>query len=388
MQDYTADLHIHIGRTKKGRVVKITASDTLTLENILHYASTHKGLGVIGIIDCHSPEVLEELRDCVKEQKMIALPKGGLRYGETTLIMGAELEIYDEHCQGPIHILAFLPTLEAMQHFSDWLRDYVTNIHLSSQRVYCEAKELQRKVAELHGLFIPAHIFTPFKSLFGKGVKHDLTEVLDPALIDGVELGLSSDTMMVSKMEQLFPYTFLSNSDAHSLAKIAREYQMIRMEEANFEELRLALHEQDGRAVVANYGLQPVLGKYYETICHNCGQSVQQDVVSCPHCDSRQMIRGVAMRIQQLSSEDVTPRQRPPYVHQVPLEFIPGLGPKTLAKLVEAFGTEMAILHEATLDQLATVVAPVLAQKIVDARTGQLSFTVGGGGVYGKVKKD
>src|SRR5699024_10601815 len=110
------------------------------------------------------------------------------------------------------------------------------NITLSSQRYYGSANELQYKVKELSGLFIIAHVFTPFKSLYGKGVRTSLKEVFDPDLIDAIELGLSSDTSMADQIAELHDYTFVSNSDAHSLAKIAREYQEIIMEEPTFKE--------------------------------------------------------------------------------------------------------------------------------------------------------
>ena len=144
------------------------------------------------------------------------------------------------------------------------------NIHLSSQRIYVSGKELQQKVKELNGLFIPAHVFTPFKSLYGKGVKHSLTEVLNPEYIDGIELGLSSDTYMADGIAELHSYTFLSNSDAHSLGKIAREYQTIAMNEPTFTELKKALSHEDGRGIVANFGLDPLLGKYHQTVCEKC----------------------------------------------------------------------------------------------------------------------
>ena len=57
-----------------------------------------------------------------------------------------------------------------------------------------DQKPQQKKVQDMGGLFIPAHIFTPHKSLYGKGVKSSLTEVFDPSMIDAVELGLSCDT--------------------------------------------------------------------------------------------------------------------------------------------------------------------------------------------------
>jgi PHP family Zn ribbon phosphoesterase len=59
-----------------------------------------------------------------------------------------------------------------------------------------------------------------------------------------------------------------------------------------------------------------------------------------------------------------------------------------MEKLLEAFGTEMNILHEVTLEQLKEIVPEKLASYIDSARKGTLSFEVGGGGRYGKVKRE
>ncbi|MGE7930376.1 endonuclease Q family protein [Lysinibacillus xylanilyticus] len=386
MQDFYADLHIHIGRTLSGRAVKITGSKTLTLARILETASARKGLDIIGIIDCHSPEVMDEMTEMIEQGELKELEHGGLRFKETTLIPGSEIEIYDHHCHGPIHVLAYFPTLLLMREFSNWMSNHMKNIHLSSQRIYCDGRTLQQKVHELGGLFIPAHVFTPFKSLFGKGVHRSLTEVFDPQLIDAIELGLSSDTNMVSNIKELQTYTFVSNSDAHSLGKIAREYQKLRLSNANFTELKMALHEQQGRAVTANYGLNPLLGKYHQTVCAKCGEQLSNAATICTNCESTQIIKGVATRIKELSEQITDKRARPPYIHQVPLEFIPGLGPKMIERLVQAFGTEMNILHRVTLEQLEQIVPHKIAKMIDLARTGQLVIEVGGGGIYGKVQ--
>ncbi|MGE7113507.1 endonuclease Q family protein [Lysinibacillus sp. NPDC047702] len=388
MKEFYADLHIHIGRTFNGRAVKITGSRTLTLANILETASARKGLDIIGIIDCHSPEVIEEMALMIEQDLIKELEKGGLRYQKTTLIPGSEIEIYDENCLGPIHVLAYFPTLSLMREFSTWMSNHMKNIHLSSQRIYCDARTLQQKVCELKGLFIPAHVFTPFKSLFGKGVQRSLTEVFDPQLIDAIELGLSSDTYMVSNIKELQAYPFVSNSDAHSLGKIAREYQKLRLSDANFSELKLALQEQQGRAITANYGLNPLLGKYHQTVCAKCGEQLSNVATVCPKCNSIQIIKGVALRIQELSEQLVNKRDRPPYIHQVPMDFIPGLGPKMMDRLVHAFGTEMNILHHVSLEQLEQIVPHKIAKMIDLARTGQLVIEVGGGGMYGKIQSD
>ncbi|SOB98665.1 uncharacterized protein (TIGR00375 family) [Ureibacillus xyleni] len=389
LKQFYADLHIHIGRTNSGRAVKITGSRNLTLKNILHTATSRKGLDLVGIIDCHSPEVMDEIEQLIDSEEILELPHGGLRYENTTLIPGSEIEIYDEHCHGPIHVLAFFPTIEIIKYFSNWMSRHLKNIHLSSQRIYCDGLTLQKKVYELGGLFIPAHVFTPFKSLYGKGVEKSLTEVFDPNLIDGIELGLSSDTYMVNGISELNPYTLVTNSDAHSLGKLAREYQKIQLADVNFYELKMALHEQEGRGVIANYGLNPLLGKYHETVCANCGESVEEEgLIHCPYCGQAQLVKGVSKRIKELSDTDTPTRKRPPYIHQIPLDFIPGIGPKTIEKLLNAFGTEMNILHHVEVQELEQVIPKKIATTLDLARKGMLGITVGGGGVYGKIGQE
>lgn len=382
---FYADLHIHIGRTESGRAVKITGSRDLTLKNILDTASSKKGLDIIGIIDCHSPEVLDEIETIVNKGEMEQLAGGGLRYQYTTLIPGSEIEIYDENCHGPIHVLAYFPSIYIMREFSLWMSANQKNIHLSSQRIYCDGHTLQKKVKELGGLFIPAHVFTPFKSLYGKGVLSSITEVFNPDLIDGIELGLSSDTNMVERIGELEQYTFVTNSDAHSLGKLAREYQKFELKDASFSEIQLALQEKDGRKIVANYGLNPLLGKYHSTACVKCSEPLKDGESICGKCGSQQFVKGVSTRIQELSDLQEPTRNRPPYIHQVPLDFIPGVGPKMIERLLDYFGTEMNIIHEVSLEQLEEVLPQKIAILIDQARRGALTIDVGGAGKYGKV---
>lgn len=385
MNHYYTDLHIHIGRTKSGRAVKITGAKTLTFSNIIAHARDEKGLNMIGIIDCHSPEVIIEMEELMEKGELVELQDGGLSYAGLTIIPGSELEIYDENCHGPIHVLCYFSNIHRLKSFSNWLSGYLKNIHLSSQRIYASGKELQQKVKELNGLFIPAHVFTPFKSLYGKGVKDSLTEVFDPEYIDGIELGLSSDTYMADGISELHSYTFLSNSDAHSLGKIAREYQTIAMKEPTFNELKKALSHENGREIIANFGLDPLLGKYHQTACEKCQYPFNLKEENCENCGHQKYVKGVADRISELSTVSEKMPDRPPYIHQIPLEFIPGLGPKLRGKLLDHFGTEMAILHEVSFDHLKEVVPVKLAERIVAARTGKLKLSAGGAGKYGRV---
>ncbi|MCM3704643.1 MULTISPECIES: endonuclease Q family protein [Cytobacillus] len=385
MNRFFADLHIHIGRTYTGKPVKITGAKSLTFTNIIRHARNEKGLDIIGIIDCHSPEVILEIEDLAQKGLITEHKDGGLQYGDLTIIPGSELEIYDDSCKGPIHVLCYFPTLSAMKEFSAWLTGYLKNITLSSQRIYASGRMLQEKVKELDGLFIPAHVFTPFKSLFGKGVERSLSEVFDPDLIDAIELGLSADTMMADQIAELHRYTFLTNSDAHSLKKIAREYQVLVMEEPTFAELHKALAGKEKCRVKANYGLDPLLGKYHQTVCSECFGPFDEEKGKCRNCSHQKFIRGVADRISELKSSGGLPVARPPYIHQVPLEFIPGLGLKMLDRLLDHFGTEMAILHDVPFSEISKVIPEKIAMLIGKAREGKLNLQAGGGGKYGRI---
>lgn len=385
MKRYYVDLHIHIGRTWTGKPVKITGAKSLTFTNIIEHARHEKGLNMIGIIDSHSPEVIQEMESLIQSGEIEEHPDGGLVFGDLTVILGSELEIYDEQCNGPIHVLCYFPNLPIMKEFSFWLANHLKNIQLSSQRVYVTGCDLQKKVKELGGIFIPAHVFTPFKSLYGKGVNQSLTEVFDPHLIDGIELGLSSDTKMADQILELHDYTFITNSDAHSLAKIAREYQVVAMKESTFKELYKALKNEGGRKIIANYGLDPQLGKYHKTVCAECLTHVNENDLQCSQCGNTKIIKGVADRISELKTAGASPEDRPAYIHQVPLEFIPGLGPRLLEKLVNHFGSEMAILHEVPYEALKEVVPAKIADHIMMARDGKVKLAAGGGGKYGKI---
>ena len=85
-------------------------------------------------------------------------------------------------------------------------------------------------------------------------------------------------------------------------------------------------------------------------------------------------------------AESKSPKNRPPYIYQVPLSFIPGLGAKTIDKLLENFGTEMTILHKLSRDDIEAVVGEKVADAVIASREGKLQIHAGGGGKYGKVE--
>ena len=267
---------------------------------------------------------------------------------------------------------------------------HIKNITLSTQRSNISGYELIDIVEKYNGILIPAHIFTPFKSYYGNctdRIKDIFKEKYDK--IFAVELGLSSDTYLADTISELEDKTFVTNSDAHSLPKIAREYNKILVEDINFNEIVKALKNEDGRKVLVNYGLDPKLGKYHRTFCDNCNKVIEtkEPVEQCPHCNSQKVTFGVFDRIELIKDKSKTksPKNRPPYIYQVPLNFIPGLGKKTIDKLLDAFETEMNILHRLSKDDLEAQIGEKIANNIVNSREGNMHVQSGGGGNYGKV---
>ena len=178
------------------------------------------------------------------------------------MILGTEIEVKEEG-MGPAHLLAYFPTFASIRRFTGWLSRHMKNVRLSTQRLHRPARELQERVAEEGGLLIPAHVFTPFKSVYGSATDR-MSRLLDMDGIVAVELGLSADASMADHLRELSRVSFVTNSDAHSLGKIGREYNEFRLLRPSFRELELALRREKGRGIAANYGLNPKLGKYYQ----------------------------------------------------------------------------------------------------------------------------
>lgn len=392
LRRFLVDLHIHVGRNGRGKQVKITASPDLTLENIVRYAWQRKGLDIIGVIDCACTGVLQDLRQLIDRGELLELPEGGLRHrDQITLIPGAEVEAVESH-GGVSHHLCYFPYLRNLAEFSRVMSGYITNMELSSQRCGLPARELLAVVQACGGLLVPAHAFTPHKSVYGNAA--DSCQQLFGDLfgeIPALELGLSATTELADRLPELAELSFLTNSDAHSLERIAREYTVMQLAAPNFRELVLGWRRQMGRHIEANYGVDPSLGRYHRSYCLRCQQPRVGEgaVLACPECQAclpKDFVRGVFDRILELApGPSLSPAHRPPYRMQVPLNQQPGLGKSRLDQLVAAFGSEMAVLHQATPAQLVPLVGPALSQQIVAAREGRVQLSAGAGGRYGKL---
>ena len=394
MYEIFADLHVHIGRSESGKHIKITAAKSLNFANIAVECEKRKGINVVGIIDCASPYVIEDIEKFLKSGDAYELEDGGIIYKDKVcIILGSEVETSEKGRNGKsgaAHNLCYFPHLKDIKAFSNELSHHLKNITLSTQRTDLSGYELIDIVEKYNGILVPAHVFTPHKSYYGNCTDR-LENVFKEKFnkIFAIELGLSSDTYLADMIKELETRTFLTNSDAHSLPKIAREYNKMQVEDISFKEIVKALKNEDGRKVLANYGLDPKLGKYHRTYCDDCEKSIEtkEPVEKCPMCGGKNVTFGVFDRIELIKDKNETksPENRPPYVYQIPLGFIPGVGGKTINKLLNTFETEMNILHKLSKDDIEAVVGEKVANNIENARNGNCRVQSGGGGNYGRV---
>ena len=394
MNEIFADLHVHIGRSENGKPIKITAAKSLNFANIARECVDRKGISVVGIIDCASPYVIEDIENFLATGEAYEIADGGIIYKDKVcIILGSEIEtseVNDNGKTGSAHNLCYFPSLKDIKAFSNEMRNHIKNITLSSQRANISAYELIDIVEKYNGILVPAHAFTPHKSFYGNCTDR-MSKIFKEKFdrVPAIELGLSSDTFLADKISELENKTFITNSDAHSLPKIAREYNKMQVEDISFKEIVKALKGEDGRKILANYGLDPKLGKYHRTFCEKCGKRIEGEapVTLCPDCDSSNITMGVFDRIEIIKDkkDTVSPDFRPPYIYQIPLTFIPGLGPKTIDKLLNTFETEMNILHKLSKDDIEGVAGEKVANAIISACSGNVDIQAGGGGVYGKI---
>lgn len=395
MYEVFADLHVHIGRTESGKPVKITAARSLNFANIAKECAERKGINIVGIIDCGSPYVIEDIENFLKTGDAYELEDGGIIYKDKVcILLGSEVETSEigrnGKC-GSAHNICFFPHLSDIKNFSREMSTHIKNITLSTQRSNVSGYELIDIVEKYNGILIPAHCFTPHKSYYGNCTDR-LENIFKEKFskIFAIELGLSSDTYLADTISELETRTYLTNSDAHSLPKIAREYNKMLVEDISFKEVVKALKNEDGRKIIANYGLDPKLGKYHRSFCEDCNKTIEIDeaAITCPECGGNNITFGVFDRIELIKDKEKTqsPKFRPQYIYQVPLTFIPGVGGKTIDKLLSAFETEMNILHKLSKDDIEAVVGEKIANTIEKARTGEMKVHSGGGGNYGKIE--
>jgi 3',5'-nucleoside bisphosphate phosphatase len=103
--------------------------------------------------------------------------------------------------------------------------------------------KIQKRVYELNGIFIPAHIDRSVN-----GILSQLGFVPSSLKYDALGLSRHSSAKHVLKQYVIEnKTTFVRNSDAHYPEQIGEIYSLFNMEELNFSEIKKALNQEDNR---------------------------------------------------------------------------------------------------------------------------------------------
>ena len=392
---FIADLHIH------SRFSRATSRD-MDIPAIAAAAKT-KGIKLVATGDFTHPEYLKSLKQHLK-------PTGAglFTYEDTYFILNVELNgIYSAGGRlRRIHNIVFVPSFETAEKLTAWLDGYGKlasdgrpTLSLSSYDLLAKLLEIDRRA-----FLVPAHIWTPWFSLYGSNSGFDSIEECFGDLskeIFAVETGLSSDPPMNWRLSALDSRTLISNSDAHSPGRLGREANVFDCE-LTYDAIRDILKTKDRKRFLYTIEFFPEEGKYHYDGHRACNVSFApaQSLVNdnlCPGC-GRQLTIGVLHRVEQLA--DRKPEEVPtdviPYKHLVPLEEVIGeaLGVgrdtgqvhKMYEAMVAALGSEFEILLNSPVADIEKNSNDRVALGIDRMRRGEVQATAGYDGVFGVIQ--
>ncbi len=390
-----ADLHIH------SRYSRATSKEMI-IPKIAEYAKL-KGIGMIGTGDFTHPEWLKELKRNLKDTG-----NGIYEYNGVKFILNVEVNnIYTKRGKlRRLHILIFAPDFSTVDKINEYLGRYgklaSDGRPILSLDVYDMFKVLLDISPDI--FIIPAHIWTPWFSLFGANSGFDSLEECFGDLKDkffAVETGLSSDPSMNWLWSCLDKYTLVSNSDAHSPSRLGREVNVFK-EDLNYYQLRDVLKNKDKEKFLYTIEFYPQEGKYHFDGHRKCGVRLSPKEARfnnnlCPVC-SRNLTIGVLHRIEALSDRDegYVPDDAIPYKRLIPLEEViaeaKGCGRDTVGvkneyrRLCNIFGNEFEILLNTPIDELKSNTEEKIAIAVDRVRRGDVVINPGFDGEFGKVK--
>ncbi len=404
---FIADLHIH---SKYSRAT----SRSLTPESLSLWGQK-KGIKVIGTGDFTHPEWFLELKEKLEEAEngLFTLKpeyekeiEGDIPAGcdsKSLFILSGEIScIYKKNDKTrKVHHLILMPDFESAEKFNTAL-DKVGNIKSDGRPILgLDSKILLEMMLEAsdRGFFIPAHVWTPWFSLFGsKSGFDDIEECFEDLTpyIHALETGLSSDPPMNRLLSALDKYTLVSNSDAHSPSKLGREANIFN---SNLDYISIinAMKEKDSFEGTIEF--YPEEGKYHMDGHRKCNMMLHpHDTIKnngiCPVC-GKPVTVGVFHRVAELADRE-KPELQKDFYSLIPLaeilSEILGTGPNTKTvntayeKLLAELGPELDILLNMELSDIETAGGILLSRAISRMRSGEVIKQEGYDGEYGVIR--
>ncbi len=401
---YVADLHIHSRFSR-------ACSNQLNIPNLAKWAK-YKGIDLMGTGDCLHPLWQAELKRDLKEVD------GVYDYEGIKFLPSVEVAcIYsDKGRVRRIHIILILPTLESAEKLSKVLTKRGINLVSDGRPIMgMSSRELCEIVfgVEPKALIIPAHIWTPWFSVFGSKAGYDSFEECFGEFsgqVFAVETGLSSEPLMNWRVSQLDKKSIVSFSDAHSLPRLGREVTII-SGEPTFEGLWNSLKNQK---IIGTIEFFPEEGKYHYSGHRKCNvvldtEGLKKNGEICPVC-KKELTLGVLDRTEKLADRSIKDLGliikdgvtktgalgKPGFRMLVQLEGIiaeslkMGVSSQKVQKeyirLVTTLAPELKILTKVSIREIAKVAGEKIAEGVRRVRERNVSITPGFDNTYGKVK--
>jgi len=388
-----ADLHIH------GRYSRAT-SKNLSIETLEKYARI-KGVDLRGAGDFTHPIWIEHLKEKLgNETDGIYRTATNFPFMLTTEIS----LIYTWNGKGRrIHNVVTAPSFDVVDQITEWLKTK-GRVDYDGRPIFkipCpEFVESLRSISKDIEV-IPAHIWTPYFSLFGEYNQFStVKECFEDQTkhIHALETGLSSDPPMNWRIPELDNYTMVSFSDLHSYWpwKVGREATLFDTKYSYMEIINAMRRKEK---IAGTIEVDPGYGKYHINGHRKCDISMSPSDSAkinhiCPKCN-RKFVIGVEQRVEELAKRPYgyKPKGAIPYQTLMPLSEIlssllgKGLMTKTVSleyERISKLGSEFDILKIIPKKELLKVTNLKIANAIMKNRIGDIKVKPGYDGLYGK----
>lgn len=393
-----ADFHIH------SKYSRATSKD-MDITEITKWADK-KGINIISSGDFQHPAWLGELKNKLRESEP-GLYRLKDKKNNARVILSTEISnIYKQDGRTrKIHTLIVMPTLKDAERFSKLLSEKGNTASDGRPIFGFSARDLVKYTYDItpDAMVIPAHVWTPWFSMFGSKSGFDsIEECFGPEAkyIHAIETGLSSDAFANWRISALDKITLLSNSDAHSPSKIGREANVFDCN-LDYYEIKDIIEKKDRKRFKYTIEFFPEEGKYYYDGHVNCGisyhpkESLEKNNI-CPVCQ-KPLTLGVLHRIEQLADRPwgYVPKNAIPQKHLIQLlEIISDCKEAaTTSKKVKAEyermlakgGKEFEILIDRSREELLEITDDKITEAILRVRLEKVNLIPGYDGEFGKI---
>jgi uncharacterized protein (TIGR00375 family) len=392
---FIADLHIH---SKYSRAT----SPNMNIKTLSEYAKL-KGISLLGTGDFTHYQWLKELKSTLKDSGNGLFEYNGVNF----MLTGEVSSIYSKNGKvRKIHNVIFVPSFEAADKINTILSGYGNIAYDGRPIIGIDAKSLAEILFGVSKdvCLVPAHIWTPWFSLFGSKSGFDsIEECFEEYTKDiyALETGLSSDPGMNWQCSKLDRFSLISNSDSHSPQKIGREANIFNTE-MSYKAILEALKKKDKKKFLSTIEFFPEEGKYHYDGHRACDvrfspSETKKNKNICPAC-GKPITIGVMNRVSELADrpEGFIPENSIPYKRMIPLaEIIAdtiGVGDASKAvkaeyqAIVPRLGTELEVLMEFSADKLLKELPINIAKAIIKVRNGNVNILPGFDGEYGTIE--